>query len=152
MTQDKLKEKLSYDINTGIFSWRNNNKFCGNLNKTDGYIIIQINKKKYRAHRLAWLYVYGVWPKEFIDHINGIKNDNRLVNLREASALENTFNQKIKSNNTSGYKGVVWNKQNKKWVARIKVKGKYKFLGMSNDILIAANLYKNAAIELQVES
>ncbi|MBD1229107.1 HNH endonuclease [Xenorhabdus griffiniae] len=85
-------------------------------------------------HRLAWLLYYGRWPSEFIDHINGDKSDNRIVNLREASNTENSWNSKMRKNNSSGIKGVCWCKSKKKWVARIRIDGKRKTLGYFSNI------------------
>ena len=116
LTRKELKRLLHYDPETGEFTWRVNRRgtvragdVAGNLHPS-GYIRIHINGRDYRAHRLAWLYIYGKWPKYEIDHINHIRNDNRIVNLREASCGDNNRNQKLQSNNTSGVTGVSWYK------------------------------------------
>ena len=90
-----LESKLHYDQCSGVFTWVNskNNRVAGTPDYK-GYISIGLNKKQYRAHRLAWFYCYGVWPKESIDHINGIKNDNRIANLRDVRDTENKRNAK----------------------------------------------------------
>ena len=110
---------MSYDAETGLFT-RLNLKHPPITTKVDdcGHKNITVNRGKYKAHRLAWLYVYGEFPSGFIDHINGIADDNRIINLRLASNTQNLHNQKLRSTNTSGFKGVSWSKQRKKWQAQ----------------------------------
>ena len=116
LTQSQLKELLHYDPDTGIFTnlvTRNGRALIGDQAgylRPTGYVIITLNYKRYRAHRLAWLYMYGVWPKDQLDHINRVSHDNRIANLREVSNSENQQNSGIQTNNTSGHKGVSWNK------------------------------------------
>ena len=91
ITQEELKELLDYNPETGLFTWNvynniKNKTTAGTFN--DGYIQIKIKQKIYQAHRLAWLYVYGEWPKGQIDHINGIRDDNRIENLRDVTNRE----------------------------------------------------------------
>lgn len=111
-----LKELLRYEYETGLFYWikrghgRKFEQLAGSLNKSTGYIRIKINSYHYYAHRLAWTYVYGDFPigeQPFIDHINGVKNDNRIKNLKACSSGENQRNQKITSRNTSGVMGIT---------------------------------------------
>lgn len=120
LPQNRLKEMLIYYPETGIFIWnerRRGRKFgqiAGNLNKVSGYVCIVIDGNNYLAHRLAWLYVHGDFPsgeQSFIDHINGKKGDNRIVNLRKASHKENHRNKPITSNNSSGITGVTREKR-----------------------------------------
>lgn len=127
LTQEELKESLSYDPLTGIFTRliSNSNRtkvgdIAGTLNKLTNYRLITIKNVKYLAHRLAWLYVYGVWPTKFIDHHNGIRDDNRLFNLREATHQQNNRNKNIQKNNSSGIIGVCWAKHANKWKAQCK--------------------------------
>lgn len=93
-----IKEYLSYDQQTGIFTWikqrkgHNINTIAGSLN-SDGYVSIKFNQKRYKAHRLAWFFYYNEWPKYFLDHINGARNDNRIKNLRIATNRQNQLNQ-----------------------------------------------------------
>jgi hypothetical protein len=150
LMQEELKQKLNYNPETGLFSWliKPSDKIklgsvAGSLDK-DGYVIITLNAKKYRAHRLVWFYVYGKWPENEIDHINRIPRDNRIINLREATDQENQFNRGEQKNNTSGYKGVSWNKQNKKWLANIRVNCKTIYLGYFDDIQEASKAYRKA--------
>jgi len=97
LTQSQLKEILTYNPDTGIFTWlvaSNGRIRVGDIAGTtdNGYVRIMIERTKYRAHRLAWLYVHGESPKEQIDHINHIRDDNRINNLRCVSCHENFKN------------------------------------------------------------
>ena len=104
LTDQKLRELLAYDLMTGIFTWRVANKNSVNIGDVagsysgDGYRKIKIRKRSYQAHRLAWFYVYGEWPLAEIDHINGVRDDNRIANLREATHTENSWNSKKRCN------------------------------------------------------
>jgi hypothetical protein len=135
ISQERLKEILSYDPETGLFTWIKvrsrtvkNGSIAGCIGH-DGYIDIKIDGKTYRAHRLAWFYMHGTWPDDKLDHKNGIRNDNRFENLREASHWQNSCNQKMRRNNTSGVKGVHWVKLENVWRAKITVKGKTHIVG-----------------------
>jgi hypothetical protein len=111
LTQERLKEMLSYNSITGEFirikPLKGNTLYAivGSTNN-DGYISISIDNKRYQAHNLVWLYVYGKFPSQQIDHINGVKDDNRLENLREVSHAENQRNKKLDSRNKFGYPGI----------------------------------------------
>lgn len=150
LTQTELKSLYSYDAETGLFTRLARNSSRGKLGvpvgcKAAGYIVIGINTKKYPAHRLAWLYVYGKFPEKEIDHINMVRDDNRLCNLREATRSENQMNRGKLSNNTSGHKGVSWHCVSKRWKAVIKIKGVVKHLGYFKDIKEAAKCYEDSA-------
>lgn len=126
---DTLKRKLKYDPSTGIFT-RNCvmtgssiGDICG-TEKEDGYVLISIDRVLYRAHRLAWLYCYGRWPDGDIDHINRIRSDNRISNLREANRSENLCNSSRRSDNKTGIRGVSFNRKNKNYTVRIQKNGK----------------------------
>lgn len=134
-TSKYLQRILGYDPETGVFIWREQTaqstkigSVAGNLNKL-GYIRIRFLKRGWMAHRLAWRIVHGVWPANQLDHINGVKSDNRLVNLREATDSENQRNTPLDVTNTSGFKGIVWHKRNKKWMASCRVNRKKVHLG-----------------------
>lgn len=133
ITQNELKELIIYDDETGEFRWAKNHGKCrsGTLAGCvrGGYRSININKNRYLAHRLAWLYVYGEHPHMDIDHINEIKTDNRISNLRIANRKENIRNQSIKASNTSGFKGVHYKKDKGRWCARIRTDSGRIFLG-----------------------
>lgn len=112
LTQERLKELLEYKPESGEFVWlvsRGSNKAGGRAgwqHRVYGYITIQVDGQSYHSHRLVWLYNYGEFPEEQIDHIDGSRNNNKLENLREASHSENMRNSKIRSHNTSGITGV----------------------------------------------
>lgn len=134
LTQEILKQNLYYDKDTGLFSRiksarLSNNGSVGSV-QTHGYRAISVNGKLYRAHRLAWLYVYGEFPKNQIDHINGNRDDNRIENLREASVTQNSYNKR-KPQGSNPYLGVTRKKRQNsyKWCARITVDKKPKHLG-----------------------
>lgn len=150
MTQEELKQILDYDPETGLFRWKikpskkiNIGDVAGAL-RPDGYIQIRINKKDYSAHRLAWLYVTGDWPVNTVDHINRIRNDNQISNLRDITNQEQQFHKGNDKRNTSGYKGASWSKQNKKWRAAIGVNGKIIYLGLFNTKEAASEAYQEA--------
>jgi hypothetical protein len=136
LTQDRLKDLLHYDPATGHFTWkvsRSGVKHCNGSAGTQnasGYVVIGIDGFIYPAHRLAWLYVYGEWPKHQIDHINRCKYDNRIANLRDATPSENLHNTGINSSNTSGLKGVSFHKKSRKWQAFIRNNGRNQYLGV----------------------
>ncbi len=146
LDRQEVMEKLSYDLITGVFRWRQTGKFAGCVNGT-GYRLIGFNGQLYLAHRLAWfyVYVYGAWPAKGLDHIDGDKLNNSIRNLREASHLENSNNTGPRKNNISGVKGVSWDAFNCKWRATINVNGKQKSLGRYVRIEDAAKAYKNAS-------
>jgi len=135
LTQDTLKTLLNYDVNSGLFTWKvspTNSVKKGSIAGTPdkyGYVTIRISGKLYMAHRLAWLYVYGKFPEKQIDHINHDKADNKINNLRDVSNSINQINIGIRSNNTSGVKGVTFNRQEKKWHSFIKIKGRKNHIG-----------------------
>lgn len=151
LTQAQLKEYLHYNPETGIFTWiknpRNKNNIGGvagtlhNPHKKDGYLQIKLHGYLILSHRLAWLYMTGNMPTHQIDHINGIKYDNKFSNLRECNNSQNHMNLGLRSNNKSGYKGVCYNKANKKWTAQCKFNGVYKFLGNYETPELASKAY-----------
>lgn len=136
--------KLEYHPVTGLFVWKQTNlkgKIAGTLRK-NGYRIITIDRKGYRAHRLAWFIVNGKFPLFDIDHINGNRDDNRISNLREATRSQNMENLRAaKSNNTSCFLGVSYMKRDGRYMSRIKVYGKQIFLGYFNTAEEAHMIY-----------
>lgn len=139
LSQKELKRQLKYNPKTGIFTWLISNSNCikigddaGTMHST-GYIHIRIARKDYKAHRLAWLYVYGYFPENDLDHKDRIKHHNWIKNLREASKQCNNRNQGTPKNNTSGVKGVSWYKSTNKWRGQIVVNKKNKNLGCYDD-------------------
>lgn len=132
-TQERVKEVLHYDPDTGIFTWI---KTRGRILKGSiagticpaGYLNIKLDRNLYRAHRLAFIYMTGSMPK-LVDHINRIKDDNRWCNLRPATWSQNNINKPLYSTNTSGCKGVSWCKRNRRWVATCVSNGVVHYLG-----------------------
>ncbi len=140
LTQERLKEVLDYNSETGIFVWKErincagyrvscSGKKAGCLGIDSGYRFIGIDRELYREHRLAWLYIYGYFPEHQVDHIDQIRHHNWITNLREATNACNGQNCKILKNNKSGITGVAWKKDRKKWRARIEFNKKQIHLG-----------------------
>lgn len=130
---DLLRQLLRYDPDTGKLFWRErdnpvvNARLAGkealSTKDKDGYLVGLLGGKRMLAHRVVWATVYGSWPTSEIDHINGVKDDNRVENLREATRSQNMQNTERWSTNRSGYKGVCWNKASQKWQAQISNNG-----------------------------
>ena len=153
LTQAELQSQLNYDPETGIFTWKISksgikkiNQVAGNTDQK-GYRRIKINQIIYKEHRLAWLYVYGEFPKIQIDHINRIKTDNRICNLREATTSQNGFNKELNKRNKSGFRNVSWDKHHKKWKVTLRCNKKEIFIGTFKDI----DLANKAAIEARIK-
>jgi hypothetical protein len=144
MNQARLKELLHYCPLTGVFTWRSTGKITGCITRY-GYLETQLDKRRYRLHRLAWLYVYGKWPIDCIDHKNRVRTDNTIENLREATRAQNRQNLTLDTRNKSGVRGVSFDFLNKKWRASISINGKTKNLGRYKLKEDAAKAYKKAA-------
>lgn len=153
ITAKKVRSIFLYDAVTGIFRYRYTRgprapagAIAGSLHHK-GYRVLTINKRSYQAHRIAWLFYYGKFPKKQIDHINGVKDDNRIANLREASNSQNKKNTKVRSDNAIGVKGVSLRFRAGRpfYVVRIQVEGKRLHLGEFVDIGHAASVYWGAA-------
>ncbi|HBD3039996.1 TPA: HNH endonuclease, partial [Citrobacter koseri] len=134
ISQSEIKRLLKYNPENGIFTWAvkpsqavNSGDIAGTKN-TQGYITILIKRKPHKAHRLAWLYMTGKIPT-WVDHINGIRDDNRWANLRECTPQQNAINAKLRKDSSSGVKGVHWHRTHKKWIAQASFNGRRVFLG-----------------------
>ena len=146
-----LLQNLTYNEQTGVFTWKSSpalrvqaNAVAGRISGS-GYVQIPYKRKYFVAHRLAWLLKKGTLPIGQIDHINGIRDDNRIENLRDVSQSMNQQNSKLRSDNASGKKGVSWHKATSKWMASICVNNKRKHLGVFDCLDEAANAYMLAA-------
>ena len=123
LTQEYIKNIIYYDPETGWMSWNGKKKWTkrgaiGYLNK-DGYRVVMIDKCNYPVHRLAWVYVFGgIDAKLQIDHINHDRSDNRIENLRLVTNKENQMNRRF-TGNTSGFRGVYWDKARAKWAPKV---------------------------------
>ena len=134
LTQERVRALLDYDSESGQMFYkkgagrgRPTNKPAG-WRSSQGYKMVLIDGKNYRMHRVIWLYVYGYLPEQ-IDHVNHVRHDNRLCNLRAATNATNHMNRPMQANNTSGVVGVYWFKRDKKWDAQIKINGKNVYIG-----------------------
>lgn len=150
VTCERLRKIIDYDPTTGVFRWhvsarghRRAGAHAGCLDHK-GYRRIGIDWRIYKAHRLAWLIMHGHWPDNEIDHIDGNRDNNAIVNLRLATSQQNAANRQITRNNTSGFKGVVWHKGRRKWRAQIKLGGRYRHLGLYDTPELAAAAYAAA--------
>ena len=155
LTQARLKELLDYNSETGEFFWRKTlkghvraNKRAGHLSG-DGYWIIGIDGKQYRAHRLAWLYMHGCFPKKELDHKNRNRSNGCIGELREANRGQNRANSKLQKNNRSGFKGVY--KDGNSWKAEVKSNGTKIYLGMFKTPEAAHAAYCRVAEKLHGE-
>ena len=150
VTQQRLKELLEYAPSTGRFTWRKPR--CSRIRPEDragsydakGYERIALDGARYLSHRLAWLYVYGEMPEQQVDHINGAKGDNRIINLRLCSHAENRRNTPLLKSNSSGAKGVTYCQGSNKWRAKIDHNGHRISLGYYHDIELAELVAREA--------
>lgn len=150
VNQKLLHEILYYEAETGVFRWKKAlnkrvkiGEIAGSFN--DVYVVISIQSKGYRAHRLAWMFVHGKWPEVGLDHWNGNKHDNSIGNLRESNHSKNLANTGRRKDNKSGYKGVHWASGRQLWCAKIQIARKGKHLGYYDDPQDAALAYDMAA-------
>lgn len=154
MQELKNQVKLLYNYNPedGLFRWKVNRKNGSKINdiaggkNSRGYVMLRVNHKFYYAHRLAWLLIYDELPENGIDHINGIKDDNRILNLRKANQTENMQNL----NDRELKRGTCWSKRYKKWSAQIRVSGKTHFLGYFDTQIEAHHEYLKAKENLHI--
>lgn len=152
ITQERLRELVTYDPISGCMSWKMPRRKCA-VGKTigrtqwQGYRQACIDRKHYYVHRLVWLYMTGTWPPHDIDHVNQDKGDNRWTNLRLATRSENKANCRVQSNNKVGLRGVSWSVRDRVYEWAVK-KGKTKIRGFSSCPAAAHFSYVIAAEKL----
>jgi hypothetical protein len=150
LTADELRELIHYDPATGIFicciarGAKSAGQPTGSLTDQN-YKLVTIRGRRYRAHRLAWLYMTGEWPTQHIDHIDRDRTNNRWSNLRAADYVGNNGNAGLSCKNTSGFKGVYFSRHAKRWRAQISISNKTKNLGYFDTAEQAHQAYSEAA-------
>lgn len=154
VSPERISELFMYAPETGhLFHARNGARADRPYAK--GYrcvwISIEGKSRQFCAHRIAFVLMTGRWPIDQIDHINRVRSDNSWSNLREANGAENSRNEGLRANNTSGLRGVGWNKSREKWRANIKVNNKQMYLGSFYTKEAAYEAYKAAALRLHGE-
>lgn len=149
LTAERLRELLHYDPETGLFTWIVN-RGCIKAGTQagcidDGYVKILVCGRKYRANRLAWLYMTGEWPRKLVDHEDTDRANNRWSNLRELTFVENLQNRrKARSDSRTGLLGVTYDKRANLYFARIVVNGKRLRFGYSQDPEVSSRAYVEA--------
>lgn len=145
LTAERLREVLDYDPSSGVFTWRIGRTktraggVAGSPDK-EGYIVIGIDYRAHKAHRLAWLHHHGVWPAGVIDHLNGVPSDNRLSNLRSADAAINAQNRRASTRGSKlGVLGVT--PRGARFIAQIHAEGRKVLLGVFDTADAAHNAY-----------
>lgn len=161
LTQEYLKSVLHYEPETGIFTWLKTRrrdligKKAGCILEADRYGTdywqINLSMKCYKAHRLAWLYMTGSFPKGEVDHRDNNGLNNACSNLRDSTHQNNVKNRILNADNTSGVKGVTWHKKNKRWTAQLNVDGVRMYLGSFTDRGAAADAMRAKRAELHGE-
>ena len=158
LTAKMVRDRFSYCKDSGEIKWATHKRSnfigmnAGSVNER-GYLIIRLNGKNHKAHRIAWLYHYGELPKNGIDHINGNKLDNRISNMRDVGQLINNQNREGPSrNSTTGFLGVTYDKRKSRFVAQINYGSFHKYLGSFKTKEEASERYKKAKSELHPEA
>lgn len=135
-----IKDYLSYNPDTGIFTWikRPSKNIhigtrAGNTSQTTGYRSITLHGRTYQEHRLAWFMYHGTMPTGQIDHINHIRDDNRIINLRDVSISENARNRSQQDSRLQE-RGIWYCKRRKRYIAEIRIKGKKVYQASFTDI------------------
>lgn len=155
-----IRDCLEYDPETGVLRWKHrsthgpqwNAKYvgreAGSVYESNGYLAVTVDYRRYLAHRIAWVITHGEWPDKEIDHKDGNKLNNAIGNLRMSGQSKNCANQGIRSTNTSGFKGVTFDKRRNAWRAQIKKNYRTIIIGRFKDPVRAALAYNEAAKEL----
>jgi HNH endonuclease len=147
ITAEQLRALFDYNSETGDFKWRASNgrriragERAGSLH-TNGYLTCKMSGQTYLVHRLIWMHVHGVWP-DVIDHINGVRSDNRLLNLRSVNTKNNVQNRlNASKNNASGLPGAHWIPARGKWSSILYYDGKQHRLGYFETAIEASAAY-----------
>ena len=153
LTYEQVRELFDYEDGELIWKTSYGTAKAGNIagaitsGRSGGYKAVGINYKKYKLHRLIWLWHYGSWPENQLDHINRIRTDNRIENLRLANDLLQAQNRKIKSTNKSGHTGVYWHKGHGKWCSCIGINKKQISLGNYEQYEDACKAYDEAKLK-----
>lgn len=150
-------DRITYDPEAGTFVWAvsaqgiSAGKPAGSLSSY-GYWIIKLGRKPYRAHRLAWFLTHGEWPVGEVDHIDGNPLNNRLANLRVVDRAGNSQNRRRahRDHKSCGLQGVAWNKQHKRWQAKIMANKVRYHLGYFDDANAAHESYLAAKARLHI--
>lgn len=156
LTQELISKVLKYDPISGTLIWISNlhskraipNSRAGSLVKTTGYRSITLFGYSYLEHHLIWFIYHGVWPSGQIDHINQIRDDNRISNLREVSKSENARNRKRRSQTVTGEHGIWYNRRTHKYVAEITLHGKKVYQKSFDDPDEAVRARKEQSLKL----
>lgn len=156
LTQELIAKVLKYDALSGTLIWISNlhskcvvpNSRAGSLVKSTGYRNISLFGRTYLEHQLVWFICNGVWPKGQIDHINQIRDDNRIVNLRDVSKADNARNRSRNPNSKLGEHGIWFNMRTNKYVAEITLNGKKVYQKSFDDIDVAINERRIKSLEL----
>ncbi|QQK88435.1 homing endonuclease [Providencia phage PSTRCR_114] len=157
ITYSRLREVLDYNEHTGVFKWKvpsgNRCKIGVELKPSAStkYLLITIDGRTYRAHRLAWLYVHKTLPDYLIDHIDGNTHNNAISNLRQADRITNGYNSKLRKDSKTGIKGVTWDSRRGKYRVTIVVNKVQIHLGRYSDIELATLVSEEARAKLHKE-
>lgn len=156
LTAERLRELLHYDPETGVFTRIKkcatgaNRKPLGEVNSipsSNGYLRVGVDGVRHYAHRLAFLFMKGEWPRHQVDHKNRIRTDNRWRNLRQATAYQNMQNLVVSKKSISGTKGVTWHKSREKWRVRFRFNGAMIHVGYFSDLSDACARYREEIIK-----
>lgn len=145
ITLERLVELFELDAETGVLIWKAKSHKNSPVKAGDvagcpddqGYLSVRVDGSPLKVHRVVFAMAHGYFPEQ-VDHVNGVRDDNRLANLRAATNSQNSRNSRISSNNTSGVKGVYWHKAAGKWMAQIQINRRHHYIGLFADIKDAA--------------
>lgn len=159
VTAERVREVFSYDPLSGALTYRVRRKHyrpgeragfvaLKSNHRSGGYRIVRLDNREYAEHWLVWIHTHGRWPTGVLDHMNGDRADNRIANLRDCSVSQNNANRGKQANNTSGIKGVFFNRNARKWSSSINCRRRFYYLGLFKTADEAAAAYARKAKEL----